>query len=111
MESNTDLITAHLRRLAREHPELSIGELLPEVLPDHRTPEALLIFKETLEGLSGDSRSVCTTIFSLPHKVNRRGGKLYLKRRLRAMGWGWSRIWGCFREIRGVLNGNGRNRV
>ena len=108
---NIDLIGYHLKRLSQQHPELSVGELLAEVLPDNRTPEDLLIFKEQLEGMSTDARSVCSTIFALPHKVNRHGGKRYLKGRLRKMGWTWPRIWGCFREIRGMLNGNGRNRV
>lgn len=104
---NLDLITQQLKRLAREHPELSIGELLEDVLPDNRTPEDLLLFKEQLEGMSTDARSVCKIIFSLPHKAVGRGGKTWLRRRLRLMHWSVGRVWGSFKEIRRVLN-NGR---
>lgn len=101
---NIDLITQQLKRLAREHPELSIGELLEDVLPDNRTPEDLLIFKEQLEGMSVDARAVCRIIFSLPQKTVGRGGRTYLRKRLRLMQWTWGRVWSSFKEIKRVLN-------
>jgi hypothetical protein len=105
---NIDLITSQLKKLARQHPDLSIGELLAEVLPDNRTPESLLLFKEELENMSTDARSVCRIIFSLPHKVNKSGGKGWLKKRLRLMSWGRYRIFSAFREIKKAVNGNGK---
>lgn len=104
---NIDLITDQLKKLARQHPNTSMGELLSEVLPDNRTPEDLLLFKEELEGMSTDARSVCRIIFSLPHKAVGPNGRGWLKRRLRLQRWAWPRISNSFHEIKKILNGNG----
>jgi hypothetical protein len=108
---NIDLITDQLKRLARQHPEISIGKLLEDVLPDDRTPESLLIFKEELDNMSTDARSVCRVIFSLPHKAVGPNGKGWLKKRLRLMSWGKPRIFSAFREIKKIVNGNGKSIV
>jgi DNA-directed RNA polymerase specialized sigma24 family protein len=72
------------------------------------TPERTYQFKESIMGLSDDSKAIVQMIFSNPidfieqGKPKKSRGHVY--RELRNRGWSWGRIWNSFDEIKAILN-------
>lgn len=82
----------------------AIGTFGPQQDADQ---ERTLIFKEAMDNLSDEAKTVCQVIFQSPHEFMTGAPKLSrgkVKNKLRQLGWSWSMIWNSFREIKATLN-------
>ena len=74
----------------------------------YHTPERIYGFKEAIMQLSPDSRFIIELILTNPldffemGKPKKSRGHVY--RKLREVGWSWSRIWNSFDEIKDAIN-------
>lgn len=75
---------------------------------NHQTPETQLLFKEAVNNLGFEARTICQMIFESPHEflsMNRpKFSRGHLRTKLRTKGWTWEMIWDGFREIKEFLN-------
>lgn len=82
------------------------GFLLSELI-DYRDPEKMYLFKEALNNMSNEAKSICSMVLDSPtdfidNRPKLARGKVY--RKLREVGWSWPKIWKGFKEIKLTLN-------
>lgn len=93
----------------KKSSHITFLEHLDTYASNQADPEITTVFKNMIEKkTSEDVQKICRMIFEKPTEFTDTPkfvrGKLY--RRLRALGWSWSRIWNSLREIKNILNEN-----
>ena len=108
--------TTFLYQAMRNHLSWKYGtnKSVQEIQPDDffepsypRTPLDDVEFKDQIEHLPKEARTICSMILSSPDEytelaINEVRG--VLRQQLREKGWTWSQIWKGFREVKMFLN-------
>lgn len=88
---------------SKEH---SLGGQIP--IPEraaYLTPESWASFRESMERLPIDARTICDVVLSMPTDLLMAPNSISatLTQHLRANGWRWQRIWTGFQDIKQLL--------